>query len=165
MCFIFSTASELERISEVREAAIRFWLVAVSDGFDTAADEVLLKSFPKLSSRLPAETCVFVYLWEPDEVRDFKSRHSLYGRVGPLLSVSDSNPFRDETKQRSAIVELGRLSDVDEVKKVLVAVTDQAHDEAFVREARNGEVLRRIEQSLGKFGGPVLECLSILGFA
>lgn len=141
----------------------RYYVTLIFDGFGTQAEMTLMNAVFTLYTHLPTDQCLLMLLFAPDEVRRFKNSRDLKGRAGPLVYITEDNPFGGFEISQSVLLELGRLKDSDDVKRVLAAIAEQAHDDDFLKKARKGELLRRIQAALGKYGSAIKDCLSIFG--
>jgi hypothetical protein len=141
----------------------RYYVTIVFDGFGTQAELTVIAVLFTLYAHLPIEHCLLVLLFAPDEVRQFKTRHKLIGRAGPLVFITEENPFGGSEISQRVVVELGRLKEPDDIKKVLVTIAEQAYDDDFIKRAGRGELLRRIQETLGKYGSFIKDSLSIIG--
>lgn len=158
-----SAENDLPEGHPLRGLHIQFYMVIISSGFDTKADGVLVNTLPRLASAFPLESCFILHLIEPKEVWEFKTQQNLMGTSGPLIFISEENPLLEEPTRKRAVIRLGRLSDEDEIKKVLVTLSEQARDPNFIRKVRAGEAIRAIEQALREYGGAISKCLAYVG--
>lgn len=139
-----------------------FYLVVVSSGFQNSADIQLGQDFSLIVERFP-KTVLLAHLFLPEECRSFLDKRGLHSRSGPLIVISEENPFEDQITGTWAVLEIGELHSSDEIKQVLSSLSSLASHSDFANKAKFGEALRRIERKLGKFGGPFKDCLSIVG--
>jgi hypothetical protein len=141
----------------------RFYIVVVFDGFGTTADITVMSCLSALADRVRTSKCLISILLGSDETYAFKTRQNIKGMTGPLLFLSEEDPFSGHVDQR-ALLELGRLREGDDIRLVMAAVAEQAHEDNFVSQARRGERLRRLQSLLAKYGDRITGVLSLLGF-
>jgi hypothetical protein len=141
----------------------RYFVTIVFDGFETSADQTVISALFAFYARLPTRYCLLTLLFAPDDVRRFKTEQDLKGKVGPLIVITEKTPFAGAEIRPRAILEVGRLKEADDIKRVLATLAEQAHDEDFLKRARSEELLRRIQDSIRKFGGVISSSLSVIG--
>jgi hypothetical protein len=162
MCIVLYSAEGLR--CHAVQPDTRFFFTAVTDGFGTDHEKVLFETFPALAARLPIDTCLAALFFLPEECQRFKVEQDLNGLRAPFIMLSEENPFLGVKVPRRAVIELGALSTTNDVRRILASVAEQAHDNDFLRRARNGEMLRRVERALAKYGQPIKDCLHLVGF-
>lgn len=162
MCFVVFSMSDIKAAIESLEDGLRFYAIGVSSGYGTVADQTLQASIPRFAGSLP-RICFVAHLYQPGECQEFKQSQGINNMPGPLLFISEDNPFSNVTVKKRAIIDFSSLTKKDEVKKILASISTHAHDSSFLKKAKNGELLRRIQQTLSKYDGPIGKCLSVFG--
>jgi hypothetical protein len=155
---------DLAKITQLEYIHWDFYLVTFGSGFDTTADREVATLFPKFSSTLPIEHCLAINLVNPDEISEFKTMHSLSGKCAPLLILSEEPPFSEGFESQRVVIELGRLHEPDKIRQIFASIADNAHTEDFIVKSKRGEILRKIEYALGRYGPGIKDCLSLIGF-
>lgn len=141
----------------------RYFVTVILDGFETLAEQTVVNAVFALYARLPVTYCLLTLLFLPEEVRKFKNTQNLKGRIGPLILITEKNPFLEEEVRPRALIELGHLRDPDDIKKIMALIAEQAHDEDFLKRAKTGELLRRLREGIGRYGELIANTLSIVG--
>lgn len=167
MCNVAHSYDELENLDFLKASGAPkdFFVVAVSDGMGTANDKLLQELFPQLVARLPSDSCHVAYFFLLEECRRFRTAQGLKSVQSPFLFISDENPYPGTKVASRAVIRLAGLQNPDDVRRVIALICEQAYDDDFVKKTKSGEIMRRIERTLGRYGGPLKDCLSLVGFS
>lgn len=142
----------------------KFYIVAITDGLGTTNESIVSTAINPLAARLPLDICIAAHFFYPEESRSFRSDQDLKGLSSPFLFISEENPFNGELVTKRAIIDLSALSNPDDVKRVLASIAELSYDIDFIMKAKSGEIVRKIQRALGKYSGPIKDCLSWAGF-
>jgi hypothetical protein len=139
----------------------RYYLTILLDGLSNTAEATLKDVLWDLPRRFPAPEVLFTVLHDADEIRLFKLEHGLRSTIGPSIVITEENPFSHRVVPGKAVVNLAALKTPDEIKNVLAVITEQSHDEQFLKRAKRGELFRQLRDVLATYGDKILAIFSI----
>lgn len=137
---------------------LRYYLTFLLDGFKTSAESVVVEAIFTIADRVPEDSCRINVLSRIEHLEIFKELHKLRGKVGPLLLISEEEPWIP--LKEKALIELGALPSEDDIKHVLASVVEQVRQDNLVKQMNKGEALRKIKSVLDKYGGPITEVIT-----
>ena len=162
MCYIHCVYPQMPE--DPMYANARFYLAIVTDGLRTAIELAVIEEMDELACRLPTSAMMTVWMCVPSQCRAFRRDQGMVDVASPFLYITEENPFCQRMIKKRLIVKLDPLESPDDARRVLASITQQAHDGEFLRKARKGEIIRRLQRSLDIYSGPIRECVSLAGF-
>jgi hypothetical protein len=121
----------------------RYFVTILLDNLGSTSEETIARIFLALVRRFHAEQVLVAVLSESDEVLTFKKAHGLVGRPGPLVVVSEENPFASLPPKRRSLIDLSHVRDPDDIRNIMTILAEHAHGEDLLREAERGELQRK----------------------
>jgi len=127
------------------------------------AEQTLMDALFTLADHLPAQHCHLSVLLGKDTNLRFKNTHGLKGLAAPLIVITEEELLDRPTDTAKVVLQVGRVKDPDDIRRALAVLSEQAHDESFLRETRKGEIIRRTQEALARHGNTIARALSLLG--
>jgi hypothetical protein len=133
-------AMSTSKASSLSTAAPRqYYVTVLLDGLQSSPEKELVTIMFALADRLPSEKVLFAVLTSEYEVRQFKTAHDLLGKPGPLVVVSEANPFSVSPLPERALVDLSQVRDLDELRNIMLRLAEITRDTGLIASVKKGE--------------------------